>query len=288
MIKVKIKGMIAILALASLNAIAAGTVEAAPLLNESFDPYPNGTTLDSTGNWTFFSPASSPTLLLTTNAGTVTATNLTTGVSGEDDKDTFSSTSVTTGILYYSTLVTVPSGTTVTATNGDYFFAAYSAAGGYAARVYVAQGSAAGTVALGLTTAAASGTNAVNKTIDLTLGTEYKLVLRYDVVAKTATMGLFAPGTAVTADSQLTITSGLAGAVAGVDSVAIRQGSAAGAGFTTVIDGIQVGTTLADVANIATGSSPYFNAVPEPSTYALVAVGLIAAGLLHQRPRRAV
>ena len=201
MIKRTVQG----LGILSLAAFFAGGVQAAPLLNEPFDEYANGTTLDSTGNWLYFSPTSAPTLPLTVNNGTVTATNVASGVSGEDDKNTFATAPITTGILYYSALVTTPAGTSVTSTTGDYFLAAYSSTSGYAARVYLAQGSAAGTVAFGLSTATPSGTNVLNKTTDLTLGTEYELVLRYDVAAKTATMGLFAPGTAVTADSQLNI-----------------------------------------------------------------------------------
>ena len=286
MMKAKIKGIVTIVALAGFNAIVAGTACATPQLNEPFDEYANGTTLDTTGNWTNFSGTTLP---FTVNAGTVTATNVGSGTTGEDDSNKFAAAPITTGLLYLSTLVTVPTGTTVTATNGDYFFAPYSTAssgGGYAARVYVAQGSAAGTVAFGLTTAAANTTNnPVNKTADLTLGTEYKLVIRYDITAKTATMGLFAPGTAVTLDSQLTVTSGTAGTVTGIDSVAIRQG--AGAAFTTVIDGIQAGTTLADVSAIATGSSTYFNAVPEPSSYALGAFALVVLSFSVRCHRRA-
>lgn len=264
-------------------AACAGGVQAAPLVNEGFN-YANGTTLTSTGNWTAFSGAG--TLPLTATNGTVTATNLASGASGEDDRITFASPAITTGILYYSTLVTAPTTDTgVTSANGDYFFSAYSTSGGYLARVYLADDTATGSLAFGLTT----GTAPTNLGPDITAGTQYKLVLRVDLGTKTATLGVFAANATPTSDSQLTIPSGTAfTSAAGLDSVAIRQGSATGSAFTTVIDGIQVGTTLADVSGITPGSTAaFFNAVPEPSTYAAAIIGFAALALAHRRRRSA-
>ena len=204
------------------------------------------------------------------------------GTSGEDDRLTFSSTQQT-GVLYFSTLVTVPTGAAPT-TAGDYFFSGYSTASGYLGRVFLAT-SADGGVAFGLSNQS-TGT-AVTDGADITLGNEYRLVLRVDPTAHTATLGYqLATASPFTADSQLTISGGTAGTIAGLDSVAFRQGS--GGTFTLTDDGVRVGTTLADVSGIATGPSPFFNPIPEPSTYATMLAGAGLLGLALRARSRAV
>lgn len=246
------------------------------LLNETFS-YDGGTTITSTGNWVAFSGGG--TLPVTENSsGAVTTTNVGSGVSGEDDRDTFTATAITSGSLYYSALVAVTAFSSATpSANGDYFLSPYNSApsgGGYAGRIFVS-GTTDGGIAFGLSNSGSAPTDGP----DITIGTYYKLILKYDFSTKTASLGIFDPSFVPTDDSGLTITGGTASAIAALDSVAIRQGSSTNAAFTTAIDGIEVGTTLADVASIQ------LTPAPEPS-----AVGLLIGGLVSlvgfQRIRR--
>lgn len=270
------------LGLAGLTAMFSVNARAGMLLNEAFDEYTNGTALTATGNWTAASGAG--VLPITATGGTVTATNLASGTSGEDDKNVFSTAGVTTGTVYFSFLVTAPtSDSTLTSTTGDYFLSGTSTSNAFLGRVFLSK-TATG-VAFGLSSGASTPSTFSS---DITLGTEYKLVMRIDLTAKTSTLGVFSPATTSIADTDLTLTGGAAGTATNIASILIRQGSATGSAFTTVIDGVQAGTTLADVSGIATGASPYFNVVPEPSAYATFAVGLLALIGVQRARRRAV
>ena len=265
---------------AGLTILLASNARAGMLLNEAFDEYTNTTALTATGNWTAVSGAG--TLPITVTNGTVTATNLASGTSGEDDKNTFSTAGITTGTVYFSFLVTAPtSDSTLTSTTGDYFLSGTSATNAFLGRIFLSK-TATG-VAFGLSNGASTPSTF---STDITLGTQYKLVLRVDLGTKTSTLGVFTPSTTTIADTDLTVTGGAAGAAANISSVLIRQGPSTNAAFTTVIDGVQAGTTLADVTGIATGASPYFNAVPEPSTYAAFAVGALALFGVRRMCRR--
>ena len=268
-----------------LAATLTGTAHAALLANEAFDEYANGTTLTATGNWVAFSGAG--TLPLTVATGSVTVTNLASGTSGEDDRLTFSS-SQTTGTVYYSALITVPNGTTAAAA-GDYFFSGYSTASGYLGRVSLDLGTGGTGLAFGLSN---SSTGAANIALGptLTTGSEYRLVLAVNTAAGTASFNYqLATATAFADTSTFIAGGGVASTnVSGLDSVALRQGAAAGDAYTNIVDGVRIGTTLADVSGIQTGASPFFNAnaVPEPSTYAMMVAGAGLLGLAL-RARRA-
>ena len=273
------------LGLLGFTTMFAGTAHASLLANEAFDEYANGTTLTATGNWVAFSGAGN--LPLTVATGTVTVTNLASGTSGEDDRLTFApATAPATGTVYYSALITVPNGTTAAAA-GDYFLSAYSTAGGYEGRVSLDLGTGGTGLAFGLSN---NLTGAANITLGptLTTGSEYRLVLAVNTATGTTSFNYQLASATPFADTSTFIAGGgAAGFTTGLDSVALRQGSAAGDAFTNIVDGIRVGTTLTDVSGIATGSSAFFNAVPEPSTYATMVAGAGLLGLALRARRKA-
>lgn len=250
----KLSGIFAALALA-------GQATAAVIVSDDFN-YANGNlTTVSTGAWVAFSGGG--TLPVQVGSGSVTVANVVSGASGEDLRLGLG-TGFTTGVLYYSALITPLSAPTTA--NGDYFFSGYSSAptgGGFFGRLFLS------TTATGFTFSLSNGgTTPTDWTSDLTINTEYLVILRLDVAARTATMGVFDPSSAPSLDSQLTIAGGTASGTTGaIDSIALRQGSGSG-GFSNRIGGVMVSNSITEV-------------IPEPSSAVLGAIGLL--GLLRRR-----
>lgn len=239
----------------------AGPSTAAVIVSDDFNYADGNLTSVSGGNWVAFSGAG--TLPVQVSSGSATVANVASGTSGEDLRLGLGS-GFTTGVLYYSALITPLSAPTTT--NGDYFFSGYSTAttgGGYFGRLFLS------TTATGFTFSLSNGgTTPTDWTSDVTINTEYLVVLRLDVAARTATMGVFNPSSAPTSDSQLTIAGGAASGTTGaIDSIAFRQGSGSG-GFSNRIGGVMVSNSIAEV-------------IPEPSTALLGLIGL--GGLLRRR-----
>jgi len=248
------------------------STQASLIWTEQFS-YTDGALLSvSNGNWTAFSGAGNSPIQVQNNSATLV--NVTNGsISGEDVKRALDQ-NYTSGVLYASALVSMSAAPT--GANGDYFLSFYSSAasgGGYMGRIF------ASATATGWSFGLSNGTSTpVDWGTDLSLNTTYKIVLRLDVAARTATMGVFAAGYTPTSDSELTLSGGAAsGTTAAVDNFAMRQGAASGAVMTEVISGIATGTSLSDVAGLA--------AVPEPGTVTLVSLGL-GVGLWGLRRRR--
>jgi PEP-CTERM motif len=259
----KIKSLFLVSAL--IGVYVAHTANAAVVFNESFD-YTNGQlTTVSAPNWVNFNGSTLP---IAVTGGTISLTNLASGPSGEDVRRSLGVAPITTGIIYYSALIT-PNSSAPTSANGDYFLSANVSAttgGGFLGRVFLSATST------GFTFGLSNGTSTpVDWTSDIALNSQYLVVVRLDVGTRTSTMGVFNP-TAVPpsiSDLDLTIGGGAASTTtAGVDFLALRQGSTTGAVFTNSIDSVIVATTLAEV-------------IPEPSSLFLGSFGVL--GILRRR-----
>jgi len=226
--------------------LLAASVQASLLLQENFT-YTNGNaTAVSGGNWTAFSSAG--VLPVQVFGATATFTNLSSGSSGEDLRRDIPGGPYNSGFLYMSSLVAIYNAPT--ATNGDYFLSLYStntSGGGYSARIFSSAATSGWNYGLSV-----GGIAPTDWSAPLSTATWYKIILKYDVTAKTASFGVFTPSYAPTNDSELSVSFPTAGgAQTNVTSVVIRQGSASGSAWKGAIDYILVGTMLADVASNA-------------------------------------
>jgi hypothetical protein len=238
------------------------SADAAVFLFDDFNYADGDLTTVSGGAWTAFSGGG--TLPIQVAGSSATVANVVSGTSGEDVRVSLGS-GYTTGVLYYSALVTPLSAPTTA--GGDYFFSGYSTAspgGGYFGRVFFS------TTATGFTFGLSNGgSTPTDWTSDVTINTEYLVVLRLDVAARTATMGVFDPLAKPISDSELTIAGGAASGTTGaIDALALRQGSGSG-GFSNQIDAVMVSDSITQL-------------VPEPSSALLAGLG----GLMLLRRRR--
>jgi hypothetical protein len=239
----------------------AGQATAAVIVSDDFNYTDGNLTTVSTGAWVAFNGAG--TLPVQVNGGSATVANVASGTSGEDLRLGLG-TGYTTGVLYYSALITPLSAPTTA--NGDYFFSGYSSAatgGGFFGRLFLS------TTTTGFTFSLSNGgSTPTDWTSNVTINSEYLVVLRLDVAARTATMGVFDPSSAPSLDSQLTISGGTASGTTGaIDSIALRQGSGSG-GFSNRISGVMVSSSITEV-------------IPEPSSALLGAIGIF--GVLRRR-----
>lgn len=246
-----------------VSAITASPVLATTIWQEEF-AYANGVLTNvSYPTWTSFSGTGN---FIPVTEGEVLVAGYSTS---SDDSRRALGASYTSGALYMSALVKVT--TAPTSASGDYFLSFYnspSSGGGYAGRIF------ASTTATGWTFGLANASSTpTDWSTDLSLNTYYKIVTKFDLSTKTASMGVFAPGYQPLADSELTLTGGTAGSVLGIDNIALRQaGTAQGA---ALIDSIWVGTELGDVAPLA---------VPEPSAMAIFGgFGMLALVMAARR-----
>jgi hypothetical protein len=258
----RIKSLLLISSL--IGAYASHTANGAVMFNESFDYADGRLTTVSSPNWVNLNGSTLP---ITVTGGTISLTNLGSGTSGEDVRRSLGVSPITAGDIYYSALIT-PTGSP-TSGNGDYFLAANVSAasgGGFLGRVFLSPTST------GFTFGLSNGTGTpVDWTSDITLNSQYLVIVKLNVGARTSNMGVFDPTALPSSilDSDLAIIGGVASSTtAGVDFLALRQGSITGGAFTNSIDSVIVATTLAEV-------------IPEPSSLILGAFGML--GILRRR-----
>jgi hypothetical protein len=224
-----------LLTLAAL-AGAASLAQATLILNEPFDYSDGSLTTVSGGAWTNHSGTAGQVDVASgkVNLSQTESEDVSTGLPGGP---------YSTGNLYASfkiNLSTLPGG------NGTYFFH-YRDTGtmNFRARTFLTSTNAGtGAFRVGI---AAGGNTAVVIPVDMLLGTEYKLVVRYDTVAATATLWInptSESSTAARGDSADT-TSAIP-----IHSVCLRQaGASPGIGILT-FDDLLVGTTFEDVQTV--------------------------------------
>jgi hypothetical protein len=233
------------LALIAAVITLSGAAQAAVLLEENFN-FTGALTLNgwtaASGGGTNPVSAATPSLIYSglPSSGVGGAASMTT--SGEDDRKTFTS---QTGDVYASCLVNL----SAAQATGDYFFMLSSGTTGFVSRVF-AKTNGAGFV-LGLSK---STTTAIYDTTTLNFNTTYLIVIKITKNSGSTTddvSSLWVNPVLGSAESTALLTSTATNDQSTVDSVVIRQGTAANAP-TLKIDSILVGTTWADV----TPSSP--------------------------------
>ena len=223
--------------------------QAAVLLEENFNftgaLTSNGWTAASSGGTNPIS-AATPSLIYSglPSSGVGGAASMTT--SGEDDRKTFTS---QTGDVYASCLINL----SAAQATGDYFFTLSSGTTGFVSRVF-AKTSGAGFV-LGLSK---SSTTVTYDTTTLNFNTTYLIVIKITKNSGSTTddvSSLWVNPILGSAESTALLTSTATNDQSTVDSIVIRQGTAANAP-TLKIDSILVGTTWADVTPAGSSSSP--------------------------------
>jgi len=236
------------------------------LLDENFN-YTSGTLLTANG-WTAHSGAGTNAISVTTPVPLTLPGYLSSGIgnevtmttNGEDVNKTF--TVQSSGIVYASFLVNVTS----SQTNGDYFFnfgpATMSTT--FSGKIFIKKDATTTNFAFGVTKAANTGASVVYTPFSYVPGVTYMVVLKYTIVTGATndyaqiyinpTLNAVEPVTGWVSSSDNT-----AGDLAGIGSIALRQGGTSNAAGLK-IDGIRVATTWADIVGVA--STPVITVNP--------------------------
>jgi len=246
----------------TVTAFLAAHTQAASLLTDDFNSYPDGSLVGAPGSpWIHYSG---------TTPGQVDVVSGQLSISRSETEDVTADLNggpVTLGSgtsLYTSFTVSF---STLPSAAGNYFAHLRNSTNGFRDRIWASTtGAAAGDFRLGVGNGSAADANSGQLPTDLSLNTTYLVVTRYDVDAGLSTIWLNPtaetdPG-GVTAIDPTTATD--------IFSFNFRQDTSMGI---MSVDDLKVGTTFGEVV-----------AVPEPSTLALLGLG--AVGLLARRFRR--
>ncbi|MCX8526079.1 T9SS type A sorting domain-containing protein [Chryseobacterium formosus] len=201
----------------------------------------------ATGNLTYTGLASS-----TGNSISISSANT------EDINKSF--TAQSTGVVYYSALVSAQNttGTTANTATGDYFlhFGTYStgttpALSLFQARIYVKKGVGTDTVNYGILNNSGGTAAPTFASTDFPINQTVFLVVKYDFATNTASLFVnAAPGSTEPTTASAVNNTGTTAAPTAIDYFCVRQGSSTG---NIQIDEVRVGTTYAQVA--PTGAS---------------------------------
>ena len=230
----------------ALLAFASSNASAASLFSDNFNTYADGSlTTVSGGIWANHSGTALQVDVLS-GAVNLTATE------SEDVNALISGGPYTSGLLYYSLTVNfsvLPAGA------GGYFANFKDATTRFRARLFATiVGATPGFYRLAIN----NGSTPISATFgtDLSLGSTYQAVLRYDAGAVATTLWV---DPTLETDPSVTATDGVTGI--GVSAIALRQSTATGSGMGTLTaDNVLVATSFAEV-------------VPEPSSIMLVSLG---------------
>jgi len=254
---------------------AAGSLSAQVLLNENFN-YADGPLTNVSGQaWVIHSGTIS---INVSGGAAVIDQNDTAG--GREDVNRLLSTSFNastdnTSTIYGAFTINYSSLPVTGDSDGSYFaHLKSSVANQFYARIgATTSGAAAGTFRLNVANESWNVANTVEFAQDLSLNTTYQVVFRYDLANDRTTLWIDPTdesSTSVTALDAVTYGGGEL-----INSYALRQGtSGTGAPGDLFLDNLIVGQTFADVT-----------AIPEPSTYAFIGMGLAALWLVNRRRR---
>jgi hypothetical protein len=187
-----------------------------------------------------------------------------TGNEAEDVSAQLAGAPISSGTIYYSMIVNfsvLPAGV------GNYFANLRDSGTGFRARLdATTTGAAAGTLQLGINNGSTPPTGVSQFPLNLSLGSDYLAVVRYDIGSSTSTLWVSdgsspllesGPSVSATDTSVLTI-------AGGYSSISLRQSRTSGPVDmgTLTVDNVRVATTFAEVLP-----------VPEPSTILLGTIG---------------
>ena len=226
------------------------------LVDENFS-YPDGTALNSTTNWAYFSGTPNQ---ITVNSGKIVISDS----QAEDIEVAFSTPNIT-GDIYASFDFSVADPPSYTGTTFSYFFLFKPlSSNNFRARVYIAAFSASG-FKPGISSGA-STTAEILWAQDLSYATTYRMTVKYNTTTGLSQMWIDA-----TTEADTSISTTTASTVADIDAVAFRQSSASPDQSIT-IDNLKVATSFANTLSTDVSDEATFSIYPNPTSTDIVII----------------
>ena len=226
------------------------------LINENFS-YPDGTALNSTTNWAYFSGTPNQ---ITVNSGKIVISDS----QSEDIEVAFSTPNIT-GDIYASFDFSVADPTSYSGTTFSYFFLfkPTPSTSIFKARVYIAAFSASG-FKPGISSG--SSTAEILWAQDLSYATTYRMTVKYNTTTGLSQMWIDA-----VLETDTSISTTTASTVADIDAVTFRQSSATPDQSIT-IDNLKVATSFANTLSTDVSDEATFSIYPNPTSTDIVII----------------
>ena len=225
------------------------------LVDENFS-YPDGTALNSTTNWAYFSGTPNQ---ITVNSGKIVISDSQT----EDIEVAFSTPNIT-GDIYASFDFSVADPPSYTGTTFSYFFLFKPlSSNNFRARVYIAAFSASG-FKPGISSG--SSTAEILWAQDLSYATTYRMTVKYNTTTGLSQMWIDA-----VLETDTSISTTTASTVTDIDAVAFRQ-SGASPDQSITIDNLKVATSFANTLSTDVSDEATFSIYPNPTSTDIVII----------------
>lgn len=214
-------------------------------------------------------PLTNVSSLWTTHSGTATpiliggnkVLGMSAGAGSREDSNRLLDTTYSSGVLFAGFDLTLNSAPVGSA----YFLHFKDATTGFRGRVFLSAPAASG-FRLGLENDGGDNATSLLTTSDLSLGSTYRVILGYDTAAGTSRLWVDNFN-----ESLPTLEDTTNATLVAISALALRQGGSATATYSSL-----------DLDNLVVATD-FTSAIPEPSTYALVALGLTAFCFLRRR-----